>query len=202
MKKGWIEFAPGARQESIIRRLGAANSPRTIADYGFFARALPSSTPTSCPGSRPDPPTVACDQPEPARLHDYDSVRRPVLAERPDWFVAEPTATVPSKALPERRMCSPSSATPTPETATSWSHESGRSSRGVKVSTAQLRGPRETTPSSGLRNSVNAEHKPIQITQTPPTALATPRIVAPGRGPRRRRSSERTFRRQREARQD
>ena len=32
------------------------------------------------------PPTVACDQPEPARLHDYDSVADQ-FSERPDWFV-------------------------------------------------------------------------------------------------------------------
>ena len=31
-------------------------------------------------------PTVACDQPEPARLHDYDSMAEQ-FSERPDWYV-------------------------------------------------------------------------------------------------------------------
>ena len=70
------------------------------------------------------PPTVACDQPEPARLHDYDSVADQ-FSERPDWFVR---ADGDSESISSTRaaMCSPSSATRTPETATSWSHESER----------------------------------------------------------------------------
>lgn len=68
-KKGWIQIHRGKDLGIKLLREGA-----------------PILDPDQLPAVAAGNPIVACDQPEPARLHDFDSLSERFEA-RPDWFV-------------------------------------------------------------------------------------------------------------------
>ena len=68
-RKGWVRLHPGRDHGIQLLREGA-----------------PILNPDQLPAVAAGNPTVACDQPEPARLHDFDSLIER-FEDRPQWFV-------------------------------------------------------------------------------------------------------------------